>query len=98
MRLNETYASIPMSSLDECGGGHSLYGMQIYPYNATWLVATTTGATGCDCTNGTYNNKALLPMNASASTDYTTVCRVPQPGFGFCEVEIGITRGPLKCP
>ena len=96
MRINETYDTIGLNSLNECGGTYNAHGMQLQPYNDTFLVGRTTGATSCDCSNVT--NWGFVPLNNSGQSYMAQLCYVTVDEFNFCEVLIEVKSGPVKCP
>lgn len=99
MKLNETYETIAMSSLNECGGSIgavSAFNMEIQPYAENKLVARTTGATSCNCQGGDVSLWTFVPTNYTGSM--STVCDLPVQEFYFCDVLINVNKGPVKCP
>lgn len=99
MRLNETIATVHMSSINECGGTVGSVvanGIELQPYNESFLVGRTSGATNCDCSGVT--NWGFVPLNESGYSYKSTLCYLPIQEFYFCEVLMELNNGPVQCP
>jgi hypothetical protein len=82
MRVGETYNSITMSSIDECGFPVSMYGLTIKRYTPNHAVVYSTGgASNCPC-----NGSAIVPYNYTSIGEMTTVCQYNEGEFNWCDV------------
>lgn len=99
MKLGTVYASIGMSSLNECGGtvgAVDALNMELQPYNSSYIVGRTSGASSCDCTGIT--NWGFVPLNESGHHYKATICYKSIQEFYFCEVLMWLNNGPVQCP
>lgn len=99
MRMNQTYSAIGMTSLNECGGtigSVSAQNMELQPYNDSYMVGRTSGATSCDCSAVT--NWGFVPFNQSGHNEMSTICYKSIDEFYFCEVLMQLNNGPVQCP
>lgn len=99
MQLNKTYSAVSMSSINECGGtvgSVSAFDMELQPYNDSYLVGRTSGATNCDCSGVT--NWGFVPLNESGYTQMSTICNLPIQVYYFCDVLMYLHNGPVQCP
>jgi hypothetical protein len=99
MKLGTVYQSIGMSSINECGGTVGTvdaYNMQLQPYNTSYMVGKTSGASSCDCTGIT--NWGFVPLNESGHGYKSTICYKSIQEFYFCEVLMWLNNGPVQCP
>ena len=100
MKMNKTYASVAMSSINECGGSIgavSAFDLELVPYNSDYMIGRTTGATNCDCSSGV-KNWAFIPYNESGHNSMQVLCNLPIQVYYFCEVLAYVRGGPVQCP
>lgn len=99
MKLGTVYQSIGMTSINECGGtigAVSAYNLELQPYNESYMVGRTSGASSCDCSGVT--NWGFIPLNESGHGYKSTICYLPIQVYYFCEVLMYLNNGPVQCP
>ena len=96
MRINTTYDTIKMDSLNECGFPINMHQVTIQPYTDTHAVVSSEGgATQCPCTG-----QVIVPYDMSNYTEMATICTHRVGEFHWCNLVFQFDRNgvPFKCP